>query len=207
MTCLWLWCFKTAYHLQSCIVMCSDGIGRKYRGRGRNVTADNWFTSYPLVKSLRKNYRLTYVGTVRTNKRKISRVMFNKENYSPVRMLLLSAKTWHWSLLQVPQARQTKSSFDGFLPYITIQWFVKMASLKLLCSLLLNYSRKRLCGCILSDVFLSVMQPHDQKLASYVFYGILNAAVVNSYTLYEDHKSQTTLKRQFFQKKLALCLI
>jgi len=25
----------------------------KYRGSGRNVTADNWFTSYPLVKSWR----------------------------------------------------------------------------------------------------------------------------------------------------------
>jgi len=40
-----------------------------------------------------------------------------------------------------------------------------------------------------------------------VFHGILNAAVVNSYTLYKEYKSQNSLKKWFFQKKLALSLI
>jgi len=35
------------------------------------------------------------------------------------------------------------------------------------------------------------------------FYRISNTAVVNSYILYKEHKPQNTLKRRFFQKKLA----
>ena len=41
----------------------------------------------------------------------------------------------------------------------------------------------------------------------FVFYGILNAAVVNYYILYSAHKPQNNLKRRFFQKKLAISLI
>lgn len=38
--------------------------------KGRNITADNWFTSLPLVQRLR-NESTTYVGTVRANRRDI----------------------------------------------------------------------------------------------------------------------------------------
>ena len=39
-------------------------------GSGRNVTADNWFTSVELIEELRKK-SLTYVGTIKKNKRQI----------------------------------------------------------------------------------------------------------------------------------------
>ena len=39
-------------------------------GSGRNITADNWFTDLKLVDELKKE-RLTYVGTVRKNKREL----------------------------------------------------------------------------------------------------------------------------------------
>nr|CAH7732627.1 unnamed protein product [Callosobruchus chinensis] len=39
-------------------------------GTNRNITGDNWFTSLPLASSL-KAKKLTYVGTVRKNKREI----------------------------------------------------------------------------------------------------------------------------------------
>lgn len=38
---------------------------------GRNVTLDNWFTTFDLVDNLEQNYRLTVVGTVRKNKNEL----------------------------------------------------------------------------------------------------------------------------------------
>lgn len=47
-------------------------------GTNRNVTCDNWFTSVPLAKSLlREPYKLTLVGTIRSNKREIPEQMKN----------------------------------------------------------------------------------------------------------------------------------
>lgn len=41
-----------------------------YRGKNRNLTCDNWYTSYPLAKLLLEN-KITMVGTLRKNKREI----------------------------------------------------------------------------------------------------------------------------------------
>ena len=40
-------------------------------GSGRNVTFDNWYTTYPLVVSLLHDHKLFAVGTLRKNKREI----------------------------------------------------------------------------------------------------------------------------------------
>ncbi|CAH1990806.1 unnamed protein product [Acanthoscelides obtectus] len=41
------------------------------QGTNRNITGDNWFTSIPLVNELLTEKKLTYVGTLRKNKREI----------------------------------------------------------------------------------------------------------------------------------------
>lgn len=40
-------------------------------GTGRNITCDNWFTSFPLITSLLNRHRTTCVGRVRKNKREL----------------------------------------------------------------------------------------------------------------------------------------
>ena len=41
---------------------------RPISGTSRNITVDNWFTSFSLVKTLLDNHQLTLVDTVRKNK-------------------------------------------------------------------------------------------------------------------------------------------
>nr|CAI5827952.1 unnamed protein product [Callosobruchus analis] len=38
---------------------------------GRNITIDNWFTSYELINELLESHNLTLVGTMRKNKRQL----------------------------------------------------------------------------------------------------------------------------------------
>lgn len=37
------------------------------KGANRNITVDNWFPSIELINTLKKNFQLTYLGTIRKN--------------------------------------------------------------------------------------------------------------------------------------------
>ncbi|CAK1594957.1 unnamed protein product [Parnassius mnemosyne] len=53
-------------------------LSRPIHGTNRNVTCDNWFTSVSLAKALlAEPYKLTIVGTLRSNKREIPQEMKN----------------------------------------------------------------------------------------------------------------------------------
>ncbi|CAB3254174.1 unnamed protein product [Arctia plantaginis] len=53
-------------------------LSKPYHGSNRNITMDNWFTSVPLAEELLKPpYKLTVVGTLRSNKREIPKEMAN----------------------------------------------------------------------------------------------------------------------------------
>lgn len=41
------------------------------RDSKRNVTCDNWFTTIPLISTLLNDYKLTYLGTIRKNRREL----------------------------------------------------------------------------------------------------------------------------------------
>jgi hypothetical protein len=53
-------------------------------GTGRNVTLDNWFTSYPLAKSLLEDCKLTMVGIIKKNKRELPPEFINSKRRSPM---------------------------------------------------------------------------------------------------------------------------
>ena len=68
-----------------------------YFGTGINVTGDNWFTSCKLVNRLKRE-SLSYVGTVKHNRREIpasakckdSRALYSAKYYSSDHTMLLS---------------------------------------------------------------------------------------------------------------------
>ena len=78
-TCLWLSCLKKTY---TCKGKAQWWYWLENTGAAQNVTADNWFTSYLLAKSLRENYGLTYVGNCSYKETRILRVMLDKGNYT-----------------------------------------------------------------------------------------------------------------------------
>lgn len=54
-------------------------------GTGRNITLDNWFTSYLLAKSLLEDHKLTMVGTMKKNKRELPLEFVNTKKRSPLK--------------------------------------------------------------------------------------------------------------------------
>lgn len=65
--------YKVSNDSQSVVVR----LIRHCSGTGRNITADNYFTSVPLANTLLDEHRLTYVGTLRKNKREIPPIFLN----------------------------------------------------------------------------------------------------------------------------------
>jgi len=60
---------------------------RPISGTSRNITVDNWFTSFSLVKTLLDNHQLTLVGTVRKYKRKLPSQFVNVRGRSGCRSM------------------------------------------------------------------------------------------------------------------------
>ena len=54
-------------------------LSRPLFNTGRNITMDNWFTSFPLARELLLN-NLTVIGTIKHNKREIPKDMLEKPN-------------------------------------------------------------------------------------------------------------------------------
>ncbi|KAJ8931810.1 hypothetical protein NQ314_015206 [Rhamnusium bicolor] len=52
----------------NCIV---ERLCGQFKGSGRNLTIDNWFTSVPLVEKLYKEYTITVIGTIGKNKKEL----------------------------------------------------------------------------------------------------------------------------------------
>lgn len=176
-------------------------LSRPIHGTNRNITCDNWFTSIPVAKSLLlEPYKLTVVGTVRSNKREIPEELKNTRSrkvgtsmfcfdgnltlvsYKPkpskvVYMLsscdegaVINSVTGKPEIVMV--YNQTKGGVDTF---------------DQMCSLM-SCSRK------------------TNRWPMAMFYGILNIAFINSYIIYAHNvlsKGEKPLNRREYMKKLS----
>lgn len=162
----------------------------------RNITADNWFTSIELVQELRKR-GLTYVGTIRKNKREIP-------------PSFLPNKT-----------REAGSSIYGFTKEISLVSFVpkKNRAVILVSSMHHSESTSNETGKPEIIDFYNCtkggVDELDKKCANYntsrrtrrwpmaIFYAVLDIASVNSYIVFQSCPTNASVSRFDFVKQLA----
>lgn len=170
-------------------------------GSGRNITADNWFTSLKLVRELEKN-KVSYVGTIRKNKRELPPSFVSPKNrpcfstifgytknetlvsYVPKKgksVLLLSSM--HISSEEVTSEPEKK-------PEIILFYNETKSGVDVVDKLCATYNVSR----------------STRRWPMVIFYHLMNVAGVNSRIIFLANKNEFTTRRDFL-KKLALSLV
>lgn len=168
-------------------------------GTNRNITADNWFSSLQVVEELKKQ-NLTYVGTLKKNKREV-----------PIQFL---GKT-----------RQPGSSMYGFTKDVTVLSYVPKKGKVVLLVSSMHHSISDDAATEKPEIIAYYnntkggVDSIDEKCAIYgtsrrtqrwtmaIFYRIIDTSAVNAYILYNCYKKNPPLPRSDFMKELAKSLV
>lgn len=169
-------------------------------GTNRNITADSWFTSIPLVLDLKKK-GLTYVGTLRKNKREIPKEFLPSRN------------------------RDEGSTIHGFTKDLTLVSYVpkKGRAVILVSSMhhtpLIDEETKKPEIIIFYNDTKGGVDALDEKCTVYstsrktcrwplaIFFTLINISLVNAYVVFSSCPGNQEQKRMVFIKMLARQLI
>lgn len=167
------------------------------RHSARNLTCDNWFTSVPLVRTLLSDYTLTFLGTMRKNKRELPPEFSN------------------------PTGRPVGSSMFGFSRDMTIVSYMpkRNKNVLLISSLhhddMIDVESQKPQMIIDYNGSKGGVDTLDKMCAAYdcarntrrwpmvIFYSLLNIAGVNSMILYYLQNPDIKLPRRKFLHKLS----
>ncbi|XP_054709139.1 piggyBac transposable element-derived protein 4-like [Uloborus diversus] len=176
----------------------------KLANSGRNLTVDNWYTSYNLAKDLLKK-KITLVGTIRKNKRELPKEFITGKNREVHSSLFGFQK--HMTLVSyVPKKNKCvnvistmhyddsidPSTGDAKKPEIITFYNLTKGAVDVVDEMSANFSTARI----------------SKRWPMVVFFSVLNTAAINARVLLLSAKSQTAVKsRRHFLKELALELI
>lgn len=169
----------------------------------RNVTFDNWFTSYELVEHLLIEHKLTSVGTVRKNKRQVppeftktrgvevfsSRFGFQKDitlvSHVPKKnkIVLLMSSLHHDDNIDESTGEKKKPEIN-------------------------TYYNLTKCGVDVADELSASYNAcrNSKKWPLTIFYSILNMSAINGAIIYRIN-SNSNQKRRHYLKNLGLALV
>ncbi|CAK1552928.1 unnamed protein product [Leptosia nina] len=169
------------------------------KGSNRNVTADNWFSSIELIDELTK-HKITYVGTLKKNKREIP------------------------SEFQPQKKRNVLSSLFGFTKQKTICSHVPKKNRAVILVSSMHHNEVVDENTKIPEIILYYnstkggVDEADKKCSNYsssrrtrrwpmvVFYRIVDLSGINAYILYNMHQPKIT-DRGVFLKSLARSLV
>lgn len=174
------------------------------QGTNRNITGDNWFSSVPLAYSLLREKKLTYVGTLRKNKREIPQQFLANKN------------------------REEKSTLFGFQEQCTIASYVpKKNKAVILISTMHNddaidhdtgddqkpemvtfYNRTKIGVDLVDQLCQNYnVARNTHRWPMVVFFDLLNISAINALTIYKLNSINKTVKRREFIENCAWELI
>lgn len=169
------------------------------KNTNRNITADNWFTSIELVEELRKN-QLTYVGTVRKNKREIPQyVVPNKKTEPGTSRFVFTSNTTlvsyvpkqnKYVLLLSSMHHDNKVDPESRKPDMILYYNSTKAGVDALDQKCANYNTGR----------------RTRRWPCAIWYAVMNIASVNSFILFQTG-TQSSMKRRNFIIQLGQTLI
>lgn len=166
----------------------------------RNITADNWFTSMELVEELLKR-NLTYVGTVKRNKREIP-LEFLQHPDRPVPSVIYGFKKDSTLLSFVPKKNRAVILLSSMHQTASVDARKNKPEI-------ISYYNSTKCGVDLLDMKCSVFSSsrRTRRWPQAIFYRLLNISTVNSFILYMSYKDIPDMGRFEFVKQLATELI
>lgn len=172
-------------------------------GSNRNLTCDNWFTSFNLVNKLFKEHKITFVGTIKKNKRELPLEFTNTRtrpecssvfgfqedttivSYIPkkYRNVLLVSTLHHDDTIDVSTAEQCKPEIITFYNHTK-------GGVDNLDKLSANYDVAR----------------NTRRWPMVIFYSMMNMAGVNSQIIYACNNNVYDIQRRLYLRELALNL-
>jgi len=172
----------------------------------RNVTFDNWYTSYSLVESLLHDHNLTAVGTLRKNKREIPKEFLDIKK----RPICDSMFGFRDELTLVSYTPKSKNKKKNVVLISSMHHDKKIDETT--CEErkpdIITFYNSTKGGVDVVDMMMDEysVSRNSRRWPLTVFLALLNISSVNSYVLYA-HNPQNKLKRRKFIKSISLALL
>lgn len=174
-------------------------------GSGRNVTFDNWYTTYPLVASLLHDHKLSAVGTLRKNKREIPQEFLSVKN----RVACDSMFGFGDNVTLVSYVPQTKKKKNVVL-FSSMHHDNKIdpESGDMKKPEIITFYNSTKGGVDMVDQMAGKYNTsrNSRRWPLTLFYSMLNISTINAYILY-CHIPENTLKRRKFIKSVCMQLV
>nr|XP_049692159.1 piggyBac transposable element-derived protein 4-like [Helicoverpa armigera]XP_049696923.1 piggyBac transposable element-derived protein 4-like [Helicoverpa armigera]XP_049708119.1 piggyBac transposable element-derived protein 4-like [Helicoverpa armigera] len=168
-------------------------------GSNRNVTADNWYSSIELIDELAKR-KLTYVGTMKKNKREIPS-QFQPQKDRDVQSTLFGFTKQNTMCSYVPKKNKAVILVSSMHHDVVVDEDTKKPEI------ILYYNMTK-GGVDEADKKCSIYSSsrRTRRWPMVVFYRILDLSGMNAYILYNMHQPKNT-DRGDFLKSLARSLV
>ncbi|XP_042856157.1 uncharacterized protein LOC122242824 [Penaeus japonicus] len=175
-------------------------------GSARNVTFDNWYTSYPLVDSLVRDHNLTAVGTLRKNKREIPKEFLDIKK-RPTCDSLFGFGDQLTLVSYIPRKKSTKKNVV-LISSMHRDKKIDEATGEDKKPEIITFYNSTKGGVDVVDMMMDKysVSRNSRRWPLTVFFALLNISCVNSYVLYV-HNPQNTLKRRKFIKQASFVLL